>query len=137
LLKPAPTIHKATAEMYDEMYDAEGQTRRHYEALGEWLASLPPKVLEEKRREADLLFHRVGITFAVYGDDEGTERLIPFDTIPRIIPGPNGSFRSTRSRASFPRANGNSSAAASCSASPLSIVFCTTSTMRRTFCAPA
>ena len=72
--------------MYDEMYDAEGQTRRHYEALGQWLASLPPALLEEKRREADLLFHRVGITFAVYGDDEGTERLIPFDTIPRIIP---------------------------------------------------
>ena len=40
----------------------------------------------EKRREADLLFHRVGITFAVYGDDAGAERLIPFDTIPRVIP---------------------------------------------------
>src|SRR5258708_8910155 len=39
-----------------------------------------------KRAEADLIFHRVGITFAVYGDDQGTERLIPFDIIPRIIP---------------------------------------------------
>ena len=47
---------------------------------------MPPERLDEKRREADLLFHRVGITFAVYGDEEGTERLIPFDTIPRIIP---------------------------------------------------
>src|SRR5690349_17996408 len=72
--------------MYDEMYDAEGQTRAQYDALGQWLASLPPAVLEEKRREADLLFHRVGITFAVYGDEEGAERLIPFDTIPRVIP---------------------------------------------------
>src|SRR6266853_1366663 len=41
---------------------------------------------DEKRADADLIFHRVGITFAVYGDDQGTERLIPFDIIPRIIP---------------------------------------------------
>ena len=47
---------------------------------------MPPERVEEKRREADLLFHRVGITFAVYGDQAGAERLIPFDTIPRIIP---------------------------------------------------
>ena len=39
----------------------------------------------EKRRKAELLFHRVGITFNVYGNNEGTERLIPFDPIPRII----------------------------------------------------
>ena len=72
--------------MYDEMYDAAGAARGHYTAIGEWLESMPPDVVEEKRREADLLFHRVGITFAVYGDDQGAERLIPFDTIPRIIP---------------------------------------------------
>src|SRR5919106_5226866 len=72
--------------MYDEMHQPDGQARVHYEALAQWLDSISPAVLDEKRREADLLFHRVGITFAVYGDDEGTERLIPFDTIPRIIP---------------------------------------------------
>jgi uncharacterized circularly permuted ATP-grasp superfamily protein len=72
--------------MYDEMHQGDGRTRIHYEGLAQWMASIAPDVLEEKRREADLLFHRVGITFAVYGDDEGTERLIPFDTIPRIIP---------------------------------------------------
>jgi len=72
--------------MYDEMHQPNGQARAHYEALAQWLDSMSPAVLEEKRREADLLFHRVGITFAVYGDAEGTERLIPFDTIPRIIP---------------------------------------------------
>jgi uncharacterized circularly permuted ATP-grasp superfamily protein len=66
--------------MYDEMYAAEGEARAHYSAIAEWLASMPPDVVEEKRREADLLFHRVGITFAVYGDDQGAERLIPFDT---------------------------------------------------------
>src|SRR5688572_25992698 len=70
---------------YDEMYDVAGGTRAHYEALARWLADLPSERLIEKRREADLLFHRVGITFAVYGDEDGTERLIPFDTIPRII----------------------------------------------------
>ncbi|HEY0338403.1 MAG TPA: circularly permuted type 2 ATP-grasp protein, partial [Burkholderiales bacterium] len=72
--------------MYDEMYQTQGQARSHYAALAKWLDSMPPDVVEEKRREADLLFHRVGITFAVYGDDQGAERLIPFDTIPRIIP---------------------------------------------------
>jgi uncharacterized circularly permuted ATP-grasp superfamily protein len=68
------------------MHAAPGEVRRHYRALAQWLAEMPPERLLEKRREADLLFHRVGITFAVYGDAQGAERLIPFDTIPRIIP---------------------------------------------------
>lgn len=72
--------------MFDEMYGEHGEARSHYAALAQWLESMPPQVVEEKRREADLLFHRVGITFAVYGDDQGADRLIPFDTIPRIIP---------------------------------------------------
>jgi uncharacterized circularly permuted ATP-grasp superfamily protein len=76
---------KGGAPGFDEMYDAGGGTRSHYEALARWLADLPSERIMEKRREADLLFHRVGITFAVYGDEDGTERLIPFDTIPRII----------------------------------------------------
>jgi uncharacterized circularly permuted ATP-grasp superfamily protein len=71
---------------YDEMHAAPEDIRAHYRALAQWLAETPPERLLEKRREADLLFHRVGITFAVYGDTQGTERLIPFDTIPRIIP---------------------------------------------------
>jgi uncharacterized circularly permuted ATP-grasp superfamily protein len=72
--------------MYDEMYGDEGKPREHYAAIAEWLRSMPPEIVDAKRREADLLFHRVGITFAVYGDDQGAERLIPFDTVPRIIP---------------------------------------------------
>lgn len=71
---------------YDEMHAAPDQVRGHYRALAQWLAETPPERVLEKRREADLLFHRVGITFAVYGDAQGAERLIPFDTIPRIIP---------------------------------------------------
>ena len=68
------------------MRTADGEVRAHFRALAEWLAETPAERVAEKRREADLLFHRVGITFAVYGDTSGAERLIPFDTIPRIIP---------------------------------------------------
>jgi uncharacterized circularly permuted ATP-grasp superfamily protein len=75
---------------YDEMRTAEGEVRAHFAPIAEWLAQTPAKRVAEKRREADLLFHRVGITFAVYGEahgaKDGAERLIPFDTIPRIIP---------------------------------------------------
>jgi len=61
-------------------------TREHYREFHHWLAKQSPERLQRKRAEADLSFRRVGITFAVYGDDAGTERLIPFDIIPRIIP---------------------------------------------------
>ena len=71
---------------YDEMRADDGEVRAHFRALSEWLAETPVERVAEKRREADLLFHRVGITFAVYGDEAGAERLIPFDTIPRVIP---------------------------------------------------
>ena len=44
-----------------------------------------------KKRKRNCFFHRIGITFNVYGEDEGTERLIPFDSVPRIIPAGSGS----------------------------------------------
>ena len=71
---------------YDEMYDAQGACRPHYRAFAQWLADTPEELLAQRRREADLLFHRAGITFTLYGDEQGTERLIPFDIIPRAIP---------------------------------------------------
>ncbi|MDO9625520.1 MAG: circularly permuted type 2 ATP-grasp protein, partial [Pseudomonas sp.] len=71
---------------YDEMYQANGECRPHYQAFARWLADTPKELLAQRRREADLLFHRAGITFTLYGDEQGTERLIPFDTIPRSIP---------------------------------------------------
>ncbi len=71
---------------YDEMHDAGGECRSHYREFARWLADTPEEQLLQRRREADLLFHRAGITFTLYGDEQGTERLIPFDTIPRSIP---------------------------------------------------
>jgi uncharacterized circularly permuted ATP-grasp superfamily protein len=70
---------------YDEMYSTTATVRPHYTAFAEWLAQQAPQVIEQKRAEAELNFQRVGITFAVYGDNAGKERLIPFDIIPRVI----------------------------------------------------
>ncbi|WP_296357799.1 circularly permuted type 2 ATP-grasp protein [Ramlibacter sp.] len=64
--------------------------REHYRGYADWLARQPEDTMRSRREEAEMIFRRVGITFAVYGaKDEagaGTERLIPFDLIPRIIP---------------------------------------------------
>jgi uncharacterized circularly permuted ATP-grasp superfamily protein len=76
----------AAAEFYNEMFDASGAVRPQYADYAAWLAEMPAQRIANKRAEADMLFHRVGITFAVYGQEEGTERLIPFDIVPRIIP---------------------------------------------------
>ncbi|MDR3399143.1 MAG: circularly permuted type 2 ATP-grasp protein [Pandoraea sp.] len=73
-------------ESYNEMASITGATRAHYRRFDDWLKCQPDDVLHHKRAEADLAFRRVGITFAVYGNEAGTERLIPFDLIPRIIP---------------------------------------------------
>lgn len=74
-------------DFFDEMYtDGSSSVRAHYREFEAWLSEQPPEVVARKRAEANLIFRRVGITFAVYGDDAGTERLIPFDIIPRIIP---------------------------------------------------
>jgi uncharacterized circularly permuted ATP-grasp superfamily protein len=71
---------------YDEMYAADGLVRESYRDYANWLQATPDEILARKREEADIAFHRVGITFAVYGEDTGQERLIPFDIVPRIIP---------------------------------------------------
>jgi uncharacterized circularly permuted ATP-grasp superfamily protein len=72
------------------MYDPAGRVRAHYETYARWLDQQPLETMRAQREEAELVFRRVGITFAVYGakdeDGSGTERLIPFDLIPRIIP---------------------------------------------------
>ena len=79
---------------FDEMYRtvpyAQAAVRPHYAAYEEWLKQQTPQALQHLREEAELIFRRVGITFAVYGDKDedgsGNERLIPFDLLPRVIP---------------------------------------------------
>jgi uncharacterized circularly permuted ATP-grasp superfamily protein len=74
------------SQPYNEMHDDNRRVRPHYQALADWLSATPADRIAQKRAEADVLFRRVGITFAVYGEEAGTERLIPFDIVPRIIP---------------------------------------------------
>jgi uncharacterized circularly permuted ATP-grasp superfamily protein len=68
------------------MLEKGGAPRSHCADYWRWLEGQPQEYLARKRSEADALFHRVGVTFAVYGENSGTERLIPFDIVPRIIP---------------------------------------------------
>ena len=72
---------------YDEMHgwDGEADVRDVYGPIQRWLDESPPELLEARRRQAEILFRRIGITFAVYGASEATERLIPFDIVPRVI----------------------------------------------------
>lgn len=70
---------------FDEMHTPNGEVRPHYQDFSRWLEIQTPERLQNKRAEADLIFRRVGITFAVYGEQSGTERLIPFDIVPRVI----------------------------------------------------
>ena len=74
------------ANAYDEMHDPLRRVRSHYGAFDNWLNRTPETEIAHKRREAEISFHRVGITFSVYGEESGNERLIPFDLVPRIVP---------------------------------------------------
>jgi uncharacterized circularly permuted ATP-grasp superfamily protein len=70
---------------FDEMRLADGTIRAGHEQLARWLSTTPFDVLSNRQGEAELFFRRIGITFNVYGDAQGTERLIPFDIIPRVL----------------------------------------------------
>jgi uncharacterized circularly permuted ATP-grasp superfamily protein len=77
-------------EMYAQLPYIPEQVRPHYKSYLDWLSRQDPQAMRGRREEAEMIFRRVGITFAVYGDKDeegaGTERLIPFDLIPRVIP---------------------------------------------------
>jgi uncharacterized circularly permuted ATP-grasp superfamily protein len=77
---------KANARRYtfDEMTEADG-VRPPYRLVNDWLEKAPQRELELRRREAELLFRRIGITFAVYTEGGDPERLIPFDVVPRVL----------------------------------------------------
>jgi uncharacterized circularly permuted ATP-grasp superfamily protein len=70
---------------HDEMFEVAGRPRTHYRALYERLVKLGPAELERRHRLADLSMRQQGITFTVYGREQGVERIIPFDPIPRLV----------------------------------------------------
>jgi uncharacterized circularly permuted ATP-grasp superfamily protein len=70
---------------YDEMFAGPGRPRSHYAALHHRLGQLGAEELEHRHRAADLMMRHQGITFTVYGRDQGVERIIPFDPIPRMV----------------------------------------------------
>jgi uncharacterized circularly permuted ATP-grasp superfamily protein len=70
---------------FDEMTKADGAVRAVYAKISRWLAESPADLLASRRVQAELLFRRIGITFAVYGDKDAAERLIPFDIVPRVL----------------------------------------------------
>jgi uncharacterized circularly permuted ATP-grasp superfamily protein len=72
---------------YDEMFDATRRARPHYRPLMEELLTASAEQLRQRQLEADRAFLTQGITFTVYGDDQGTERIFPFDLLPRILTG--------------------------------------------------
>jgi len=72
-------------QAFDEMRQPAGEVRPHYRALAETLARLPKDELKRRKQSADLAFLTQGITFTVYGRDEGTERIFPYDLLPRLI----------------------------------------------------
>ena len=71
---------------FDEMFEAPGKPRPHYRRLLERFQRLQRDEFDRRRTAVDLSFMRQGITFTVYNDDQGTERIFPFDLVPRIIP---------------------------------------------------
>ncbi len=70
---------------YDEMFAAPGELHRHYEPLFGHFSSLPTEELQRRKQAADLSFLNQGITFTVYGRQEGTEKIFPYDLLPRLI----------------------------------------------------
>ncbi len=70
---------------FDEMHGKSGEIRPAYLSYGDWLEGEETRSLRKKSSDAEALFRRIGVTFNVYGEDEASERLIPFDIIPRII----------------------------------------------------
>ncbi len=70
---------------FDEMGVGTEAIRPVYRKIARWLAETPPEVLASRRAQAEYMFRRIGITFGVYGDKDATERLIPFDIVPRVI----------------------------------------------------
>lgn len=83
---PSPFAQYELNSAYDEMFAAAAAPRPHYQAIYDRLLELSAEELQRRQQAADLSFLNQGITFTVYGNDEGTERIFPYDLLPRIIP---------------------------------------------------
>jgi uncharacterized circularly permuted ATP-grasp superfamily protein/transglutaminase-like putative cysteine protease len=90
LHRPRPTQDSNMGLPFDEMRSGTNAVRPHYQSYADWLDRQSLASMSVRREEAEVIFRRVGITFAVYGEKDeegaGTERLIPFDLLPRVIP---------------------------------------------------
>jgi uncharacterized circularly permuted ATP-grasp superfamily protein len=81
-----PVLHNYLLDgAYDETFESPGKPRPHYAPLLEMFASLPADEIRRRKHSADLSFLNQGITFTVYGREEGTERIFPYDLLPRLI----------------------------------------------------
>ena len=80
-----PFTHYELNNAYDEMFGGPNQPRPHYDRLYERFSELPMEVLERRQLAAERSFLHQGITFTVYSDNKGTERIFPYDLLPRII----------------------------------------------------
>src|SRR5690349_6644561 len=78
--------HYEVDGLFDEMFAAPGVARPHYRTVAERLRGLSSAAFARRVRMADLTFRNQGITFTVYGDNRGVEKIFPFDLVPRIIP---------------------------------------------------
>jgi len=86
MVEPMDRPEKARMPVaFDEMTLPDGSCRPGYQELQNWLEATPRDLLKLRQAEAELLFRRGGITFAVYGNADADERIIPFDIIPRIL----------------------------------------------------
>ena len=87
VMTPSKMFEKYDADgLFDEMFMAPGVPRSHYAPVAEQLMQLDPPAFERRRRMADVSFRNQGITFTVYSDQRGVEKIFPFDLVPRIIP---------------------------------------------------
>ncbi len=84
---PPPFSNYTLGTAFDEMLDFDGRPRLHYQELYHRLLEMPAETLYQRQQAANTAFLNQGITFTVYGDDEGTERIWPYDLLPRIITG--------------------------------------------------
>jgi uncharacterized circularly permuted ATP-grasp superfamily protein len=82
---PARPPYRPSPGTFDEMIGADGELRPHYRRIHELWSRLPAEHMVERRRAVDSAFLRQGITFNVYGDAAGSERIFPFDLLPRLV----------------------------------------------------